>query len=405
MSGHIDVRLMQPDEARASADASRIALLMPTTSDESWEKVRGAWEADYVAASAWDGDRAVGHVGSIDFLMALPGGTRVPAAGVTRVGVLPTHTRRGLLTRMMHEVLREEHRRGKALAALLASEVMIYPRFGFGLATEEHRLLIDVPRLGNIRGGADGSFRLVPRAEVLATVTDIYHRLVDRPGSIVRIPWLTARYFEDAVADDKAEHIVVHTSPDGIDDGYAQYALKWHDTDGVDRLGECEVKEVVGATPAVELALWQYLSRISLVRQITFDRAPKDHVLRLAAHDSRAVRVLGQWDELFVRPLHVEACLAQRSYGDLAGSVALRIDDPLFPDNNGVWSISAAGSRRTDAAAEVTATINALGSTLLGGMTWTDEAAIGRASGDPGALRRLDALFRHHPLPFCGSFF
>lgn len=401
----LDVRLMQPHEARASSDASRTALLMGANSDETWEKTRSSWEGDYVAASAWDGDECVGHVGSLDFLMMLPGGTRVPTAGLTRVGVLPTHTRRGLLTRMMHEVLSEERRRGKAMAALLASEVMIYTRFGFGLATEEHRLLIDVPRVGHIAGGAPGSFRLLRRDEVLATVAEIHHRVADRPGSIVRLPWLAARYFEGAAGGELSEHVVVHTSPDGVDDGFAQYRLKWHDSDGVERLGECEVKDVVGATPAVELALWQYLTRISLVREITYERAPKDHVLRHAVHDSRAIRVLGQWDELFVRPLHVEACLAQRTYAPAQGEVALRITDPLFPDNDGVWTISSAGARRTDAAPQVTGTVNALGSTLLGGSTWTDQATIGRAEGDAASLGLLDTLFRHHPLPFCGSFF
>ena len=155
----IDVRLMQPHERRASNDTSRVALLMPPTDDEAWEKARDGWEHGYMGFSAWEGERCVGHVGALDLRMTLPGGDRVATAGLTRVGVLPTHLRQGLLTRMMHETLREERRNGKVLAALLASEVGIYPRFGFGLATEEHNVRVDVPRVGHIAGAASGSLR------------------------------------------------------------------------------------------------------------------------------------------------------------------------------------------------------------------------------------------------------
>ncbi|MFM7685212.1 MAG: GNAT family N-acetyltransferase [Actinomycetota bacterium] len=401
----IDVRLMQPNELRASNDTSRAALLMPPADDETWEKARASWEQGCMGASAWQGDRCVGHVGSLDLRMSLPGGNRVPTAGLTRVGVLPTHLRQGVLTRMMHEVLREEHRSGKVLAALLASEVGIYPRFGFGLATEEFNLRIDVPRVGRIAGAAPGSFRLLARSEVRATVDDVYHRVVDRPGSIGRSPWMLQRYLQDAEAGSAAEYVVVHTSVDGVDDGFAQYSVKWNEPDAVERLGTCDVKEVAGADSSVELALWQYLCRVSLVREITMERGPKDNLLRHAVADPRAVRVLGQWDELLLRPLDVDACLAGRTFNDVAGEVTVEVSDPMFPANNAVWAVSAEGARRTDAAAQVTATINAVGSTLLGGMSWVDQAVLGTAHGDAAALRRLDSLFRHHPLPYCGSFF
>ncbi len=44
---------------------------------------------------AWDGDLCVGTAGAFSFRVAVPGGAVVPAAGVTMVGVAPTHRRRG----------------------------------------------------------------------------------------------------------------------------------------------------------------------------------------------------------------------------------------------------------------------------------------------------------------------
>ena len=86
---HIDVRLANLNERRELAEATRTALLMPAIDDALWEALRISWGNDYVAVGAWDGDRCVGHVGSLDFRMLLPGGEWVSTAGVTRVGVLP----------------------------------------------------------------------------------------------------------------------------------------------------------------------------------------------------------------------------------------------------------------------------------------------------------------------------
>src|SRR5688500_1371101 len=84
--------------------------------------------------AAVDGSRIVGTSAAITFRMMVPGGARVPAAGVTMVGVHPTHRRRGINTRMMAAILDQAADRGEPLAALFASEGAIYGRFGYGLA-------------------------------------------------------------------------------------------------------------------------------------------------------------------------------------------------------------------------------------------------------------------------------
>ena len=66
--------------------------------------------------------------------MTVPGGT-VRAAGLTVVGVLPTHRRRGILRRMMRAQLDDVHRRGEPVASLWASEDTIYGQFGYGMAS------------------------------------------------------------------------------------------------------------------------------------------------------------------------------------------------------------------------------------------------------------------------------
>jgi GNAT superfamily N-acetyltransferase len=84
--------------------------------------------------AAWESGRAVGGLGAIPFQLTVPGG-RVPAAGVTIAGVLPTHRRRGLLRSMMRALLDAGHARGEPVAYLWATEGTIYGRFDFGLAS------------------------------------------------------------------------------------------------------------------------------------------------------------------------------------------------------------------------------------------------------------------------------
>src|ERR1700710_3097612 len=45
--------------------------------------------------------RPIGSAAAYSFELTLPGGILVPAAGVTSVGVLPTHRRQGVLSAMM----------------------------------------------------------------------------------------------------------------------------------------------------------------------------------------------------------------------------------------------------------------------------------------------------------------
>ncbi len=49
--------------------------------------------------AVFDRGRIVATAGAYSFDLTVPGGAHVPTAGVTVVGVHPTHRRRGLLTR------------------------------------------------------------------------------------------------------------------------------------------------------------------------------------------------------------------------------------------------------------------------------------------------------------------
>ena len=79
--------------------------------------------------AAFEGDQIVAGAGAFTFRMSVPGGGKVPAAGVTVVGVLPTHRRRGILTSMMKAQLEDCRARGDLVAYLWESVATIYGRY------------------------------------------------------------------------------------------------------------------------------------------------------------------------------------------------------------------------------------------------------------------------------------
>ena len=88
--------------------------------DDQVERLARVLPVERVHA-AWEGGRAVGGAGAFPFDLTVPGG-RVRAAGVTVVGVLPTHRRRGVLRAMMRAQLEACREQGEPVAYLWATE-------------------------------------------------------------------------------------------------------------------------------------------------------------------------------------------------------------------------------------------------------------------------------------------
>lgn len=400
----IDIRPAHPDELRSMADVMRVSLLHGKVDDAEWDEWKQGWEADHLAVGAFDDGRAVGHAGSFTFDTLVPGGRWLPTAGITRVGVLPTHIRRGLLTGMMRRLLDDERASGKALAALRASEAVIYSRFGFGLAGYGAGVELQPRRLVPVRGAAGGSMRILGHHEVRDVLAELFPRMMHRPGDHSRSAFIWKRVLEGAADLTKADFVAVHTSDDGVDDGFVHYSVRWESNDLDENLGEGRLHDLYGASPEVELALWQYLFNVSLLRTIRCDNRPLDDLVRLAVPDVRGYRVLQVWDQQWLRLLDVERCLTARTY-EHGEPVTIAVTDPWYPQNEGTFRISAAGAERTDLPAELTAGINEISAAYMGSVHWRDLLAVGRVTGDSGAAARADRLFAVYPGSWSGLFF
>jgi predicted acetyltransferase len=402
MTEAFDVRATEPHQYRTAGDTMRAALLTGPANDADFAKSLPSWE-ESMSITAWAGTTCIGHAGAVRVDTVVPGGARLKSVGVTRVGVLPTHTRNGLLSRMMHRLLSDARAEGASFASLRASEAVIYERFGFGLANDSVTVNVDPLRVRPIRHSTGGSFRLLGIDEFFGVVPGLYERIPHRAGAITRPHHMWQRYFEGFLDGTKGQFVVVHADVDGTDDGYAHYQLAWADTDDPGG-GKGDVFDVFATSTGVELALWDFLMGIDLVRKWHLESRPTDDVLSVVARDRRGYFVTSRWDEQWVRLLDVDTTLRARTYGAPV-AITIEVTDPMFDDNNGVWRVSAQGAERATERAELRVGIADLGAAFMGNVSWQSLAAVGRIAGTADAIERADLLFGHRPGTWCGSFF
>ncbi len=339
-----DIRPVAEHERRAVLDTLRNALLSGPVNDDDFAKAHASWD-DSDALAAWDGERCVGNVAAFRFDSTVPGGARVPTAGVTRVGVLPTHTRQGVLTELMHRLLAESRERGNVLATLHASETPIYRRFGFGLATDAAAVEVTTRNAAPWTAPTiAGSMRLLDYTEVFDAVPDLYDRVARwRVGSISRPEWMWRWIVKEAAEPTatrygKGSFIAVHAGADGNDDGYVFYDVDWDESFATNPTGAGKVRDLWGTSPAVEIELWRFVLGIDLVTTWRADVRPVDEPVRRAMHDARAYETKQRIDDQWVRILDVDAALGARTYGGTTATVTVAVHDPMFQANCATWS-------------------------------------------------------------------
>jgi len=344
----------------------------------------------------------VGGAAAFAFELTVPGAV-VPAAGVTVVGVLPTHRRRGVFAELMRGLVDDAHERGEPLAVLWASEETLYERFGFGLASLCGE--IDLLRIyGRFRRVPehDGSFRLLEPAEPVGALASVYDRVAaTTPGMFARTrDWWDARILHDPEdrREGSGELARVVLERDGETLAYALYRLKLGFEAG-SSTGEVNVVEAMGVSPEATAGIWRYLLDIDLMERVQGELLPIDHPLFLLLEQPRRLR-FRLTDSLWLRLVDVGAALAARP---LEGDVVLEVSDPFCPWNDARYSLDGA---KTMEEADLRLDVADLATVYLGGFTFPGLHRAGRVEEiTEGAVARADAAFRTDRAPWCPEIF
>jgi predicted acetyltransferase len=405
----LDIRPITPDEYRNFMVAEGIAF-GGRPSDADLEQRRATFELDRSLAAFEDG-QIVATAGAYSFDLTLPGGATLAVPGVSWVGVLPTHRRRGLLNAMMSHQLEGYAQAGYPLAMLTASESAIYGRFGYGVAssTASFELSRAYNRLANAPA-QPGRVRILEQDAAIDALSTVYERLRPRqPGALTRSraywEWLMANSYGTSEGFGGRLYIA-YEAPSGEIEGAAHYRIKSEWTNGVPN-GTLLIRELYAATPAAQAALWSYCLNVDLVTTVRAMSRPIDEPLRWMLADPRRLRITALNDDLWLRILDVPTALAARRYA-AADHLVLEVTDIFRPATSGRYALDASiddvSCQRTDDAPDLSLTIADLGAAYLGGVTWSTLAAAGRVrEQNEGALRRADALFFADRAPYCAT--
>lgn len=361
----------------------------------------------------FDDGRMVGSSVALALELTLPGGARVPMAGITWVGVLMTHRRRGIMRRLMTEQLARMEQTGEPVAGLGASESVLYRRFGFGPASRAVHVEVETPYAAFIDTGMpDGSLTHLDLAEALDVLPPLAARIrATRNGMVSRTPEMHRRAYKEAEKEKDGAGpmcFVAHRDAAGAIDGVVAYRIKLDFDAGELAQSELRITELLAGSDAASAALWRHCLDHDLVRRVVFANAPSDDATADRLADPRRWMMRPR-DDLHLRPNDVPTLLAARRYGR-EDALAIEVQDPLFEPLGGRFRVEGgldgAACARVDGIADIVMGTAALGSLLLG------DAAVERLhraglveEHTPGAVQRATAMFAWSPRPWASYMF
>ena len=353
--------------------------------------------------AVFEGSNIIGGCQAHRLEMTIPGGTSA-VAGVANVAVQPTHTRQGVMTRMMRRQISDIHEWGEPLAALFASESSIYGRFGYGVGTVQESWKLDRPYNGYVRRyESPGRIVFMDPDEAVKKLPEVFRRgTAGRSGVFPKHPH---KWEEEAGSSDAHEPqprvrgrgrgglFYAVYEEDGRIDGYAIYRSN---------RPTIVVTELITATREAAAALWRFCFDLDLMSVTEAVKRPLDDPLPFMLMDPRRLQRTVR-DGVWLRVVDARAALEQRGYA-VAGRLTLEVRDDLCEWNNGRFelegSAEGASCRATDSSPDVTIEASALASAYLGTISFTTLAGAGLADEHTaGALHRADRMFavQHQP--------
>lgn len=355
------------------------------------------------AWAAFEHGQIVGTAATFDHTMSLPGGSSIPMAGLTLVTVRPTHRRRGILRELMRLHFDDARARGFAISGLWASDVPIYPRFGYGLAAYCDSVeILNAPTFTFKERELD-TLEPIDEARAREALPAIYARATkDRPGAIHRsdVWWRERRFLETPWARggaSKRRHVLVRRGNDLV--GYIVYRQRGKFTDGIPD-GKVEINELLAVDARAEATLWRFALNVDLFPTVTWWNAPADSALPWLVSDMRRVKVR-RADSLWLRIEDVPTALAARGYTS-DGSLKFGIERARFElvveNGRGVC-------KSTTDTPQILLSPNVLESLYLGTTSATQLARAELVQGRPDAILMADRLFASSVAPWCPEVF
>ncbi len=347
--------------------------------------------------AVFEGSNIIGGCQCHQLEMSIPGGTSA-VGGVSNVAVQPTHTRQGVMSRMMRRQFDDMHEWGEPLAALFASEGAIYGRFGYGVGTQFESWRIERPYNSYARKiETPGRIVFVDPDDIVRDLPEVYRRSsVGRPGVFPKPPH---KWDEESRAPDARDPqprvrgrgrgglFYAAYKENGNIDGYVSYRSN---------RPTITINELMAVTREAYAALWRFCFDIDLMGVTETIKRPLDDPLPWMLVDPRRLQRTIR-DGVWIRVVDAAAALAQRRYAE-PGSLTLEVRDSICSWNNGCFKLQGDPEGASCAVAagspDITIDIAALASVYLGTVSFSSMHAAGLADEHtPHALHRADRMF------------
>ena len=397
----VKIRPVRADELETYALSMRRVFGDPIDEEQIRIEAALVLEANSRTLAAFDEGEIVGTMSCHAFRMNVPGGRRVPTAGVSDVTTRATHRRRGVMSRLMARSLNESRENGQPLAALWASESNIYGRFGFGMAVVHEDYIIERKDTAFAQEDtARGLVRFVEPGKAAQAFAEPYARACNLRGGMIErndLLWRVALLDSVEARLGMTENYHAIYEEDGRIDGYALYRL-----DATAHL--LRVAELVAATDAAYSSLWRFCLSIDLMDTFRAVQQPSEAPLPWMMAAPRKLR-RNSSEEFWLRIVDAEAALSARTYAR-DGQVTFELRDRLCDWNDGVIALeggpNGASCRRSNRGADLALTVADLGAAYLGAVNFSTLASAGRVEERTlGALRRADTMFATELKPWC----
>ncbi len=362
--------------------------------------------ADHINA-AFDGKEVVGSTSAYPFQMTIPGGP-VPTAGITLVGVRPTHRRQGLLSKLMKQLLDNARERGEPIASLWVAEEAIYGRFGCGMCSINGEIRIDRGHTHfHKRWERTLAARQVKKEEALDSFPPVYEQVAPQiPGMLSRTrDWWEVRQLHDDPAERHGAGPLTRVlfEREGKPAGYALYSVRTEFVEGRSN-STLEVREAIGVDTAATAEVWRYLFDVDLMAQIHVEYMPIDHPLFFLLAEPRRLRLRAQ-DGIWLRLVDVESALRARSFAG-GEQLVIEVVDSFCPWNEGCYRIEEGEVSRANGEADLHLEVRELASVFMGGFNFTQLARAGLVEElRPGGIACADRLFATSVAPWCPEMF
>lgn len=339
-------------------------------------------------------------------------GASIPVAGVSMVGTFPTHRRRGYLRKVTETHFIQLHERGEQpIAALFATMVAIYQRYGYGVVSSRNAYTVEPChlQLADTRP-VSGNFQETGDKE-MGIILDLYRRF-----SVQKVGYLQRNEAMEVAPGAPMTVLAFPRTPmppvkvvyreNGEPLGYMIYHIERDNRPGLGQL--LVIRDLAWLTASAYRAIWDYLANMDLVGEIRWMSVPPDDPLPHLLLEPRMLKTTSG-DGLLARIIDVEKALPMRPYSE-EGALKFEIIDDLCPWNSGRWEmvVSAKGTNvsRTKGEPQLAMPISTLTMLMFGQISPSEAARMARLDvNDNNALALWDRVMRTPCRPFCADMF